>query len=168
MQIDLNLGNAQRGWRQSPADGDAAACGQGAWPGRASQQLQLRPPACPRSPRTADGNRLLPLVGKPQRSPGRCTLAQPGDALGSTGGPQDPLPGAGSTMGCGSQCTRVMGPACAWSCSPTAAGTSRRFCSPLRAGEQNKAKPQGVEGCFLSLFRELLLWFKSLGLDSCL
>lgn len=161
--MDLNLGNAQRGWRQSLADGDAAACGQGAWPGRASQQLQLRPPACPRSQQMETGT--FPLSENPSDRPVAARLHSQEMPWAARRGPRTPCPGLAARW---SQCTRVMGPACAWSCSPTSAGTSRRFCSPLRAGEQNEPKPQGVEGCFLSLFQELLLWFKSLGLDSCL
>jgi len=157
MQIDLNLGNARPGWRQSLPDGDAAASGQGA-----PQQLQLCPPACPCSPRTADGNRHLPRVGKAQRAPtARRCPGQRGRA------PRAPRPGLAARWAAGHSDpeTRswVIGPARAQSCSPVSAGTSQCFCSPLRVGEQNKPESQGVEGCFLSLFQELLFGLRASG-----
>lgn len=110
------------------------------------------------------GTGTFPFWEQPRRSPGRCTLTQPGDGLGSTAGPHDP-PARGWQHD-GLRVTVI------WRYIP------RRWDLPMLgaaaqyqqghpdafaalSGLRNRARqPQGIKSCFLSLLWELLLWFK--------
>lgn len=136
------------GLEAEPGGLGSAASRQGAGPARASQHLQLHPPAHPCAQQMETGN--FPTLKTP-------AVTHLGDALGSTRAPwgwqHHELQIAATQRHVPN--LPVLGAA--------AQHQQGHPCSPHGAGEYNEPEPQQGKGCFLSLLQELQLWFNSFG-----